>query len=681
MTERKVREGALTLHAAWDREADVVVIGSGATGMPAAIVAREAGSSVILIEAEADIGGHAIISGGNVPLGGGTSVQKRYGIEDTPDLLFRDLTDWSVVGPNGFPDYRYNDREIIRAFADNSAPCFEWLLAHGVVFVDKGPDALGGNSVGNSLPREMHCAVGPWPMVQTGAPADPAVQQTRSSGNGLMRPLEIAARKAGVEILVEHRMTAIHRAHPHSGPVLGIAVYHKGAWLDIRARKAVIVATGGSTGNVNFRRMFDPRLTEEYCGLAGMPYSDQDASGELAAMAIGASLWGFYNQTGEFGGNLTKPLLIGCQYNYRHLQWLPGSPVFDRARASGLFVRDFQDLIHVNMLGRRFYDETGGQFIPNNYNSIEGYRQGDWRNVERVKYAPNNWLNAALAGIDDGHNGGGPIWAIFDEEAVEREGWRPTPPHVDIAAGFFFSAGRIADLAEKIQMKHQRVPMPPENLEATVARYNSFVDAGVDADFAKPSPKYKIARPPFYAADRVTSACGAVPLDAPSAIDQAALEACAGDVLEHLAMAKSPVLMVGVEIRRYGIEGKVRELARRLDVPVVTSFMGHGLLAEGSPAPLGTYMGLAGDDDITRLVEDSDGLVLLGVILSDTNFGVSRRAIDLRRLGPPEPESGSRRSRQQVAGPSDYAGSAPPSEQHRSAAWVGNSAHGTGSYA
>jgi len=36
----------------WDREADIVVIGSGATGLPAAIVAREAGSSVILVEAE-----------------------------------------------------------------------------------------------------------------------------------------------------------------------------------------------------------------------------------------------------------------------------------------------------------------------------------------------------------------------------------------------------------------------------------------------------------------------------------------------------------------------------------------------------------------------------------------------------------------------------------------------------
>jgi succinate dehydrogenase/fumarate reductase flavoprotein subunit len=212
----------------WDRVADVVVIGSGATGLPAALVAQEAGCSVILVEAEKDIGGHAIISGGNIPLGGGTSVQKKYAIADSPDLLFRDLTDWSVVGPNGFPDYRYNDREIVRAFADNSAPTFEWLVAHGVVFVDKAPDAIGGTSVGNSLPREMHSAVMHWPMIQTGAPADPAIQRTRSSGNGLMRALEVAARKAGVEILLEHRMTRIYRQTPNAGPVLGIAADHTG---------------------------------------------------------------------------------------------------------------------------------------------------------------------------------------------------------------------------------------------------------------------------------------------------------------------------------------------------------------------------------------------------------------------------------------------------------------------
>src|SRR5208282_3188943 len=98
----------------WHREADVVVIGSGATGLPAAIVAREGGSSVIVVEAQSHTGGHAICSGGNVPLGGGTSFQKKWGVQDSPDLVFQDLTDWSVVEANGAPDYRFNDREVIR---------------------------------------------------------------------------------------------------------------------------------------------------------------------------------------------------------------------------------------------------------------------------------------------------------------------------------------------------------------------------------------------------------------------------------------------------------------------------------------------------------------------------------------------------------------------------------------
>jgi succinate dehydrogenase/fumarate reductase flavoprotein subunit len=483
----------------WDREADVVVIGAGAMGLPAAIMAQEAGSNVIVVEASFDIGGHAITSGGNIPLGGGTSAQKKAGINDSPDLLFQDLTDWSIVQPNGFPDYRYNDREIVRAFADNSAPTFEWLVAHGVVFVDKPPDTFGGTSVGNSVPREMHAAAMGWPMVQTGKPADPAVQAITSSGNGLMRSLEVAAKKAGVQIFLEHKMTGIYRETLDSGRVLGIAVENKGKKLNIRSRKAVIIATGGSTGNVNFRQMFDPRLTEEYCGLSGMPWSDQDASGELAAMAIGASLWGLYNQTGEFGLNLTKAGKVGCQYNYRYLHWMPGSPVFHLVRASGLRVANWQDVILVNMLGKRFYDETAEQFTANNAKQIDPYYPGSYLNAADIKYKPNNFINAALAGIGDGHNGGGPIWAIFDADSVTRERWNPKPPNVDFDAGFFFTANSISELASKIVMKYQRVPMPPRILEETIARYNSFVDAGKDADFGKPTPKYKIAKPPFYA--------------------------------------------------------------------------------------------------------------------------------------------------------------------------------------
>src|SRR5689334_3264813 len=220
----------------WDREADVVIIGAGATGMPAAIVAKQAGSSVIVVDANSDIGGHAICSGANIPLGGGTSFQKKAGINDSPDLVFKDLTDWSVVQSNGAPDYRYNDKEIIRAFADNCTATFEFLVENGVKFVKDVPDGRAGSAHGNSVARQMHVAVLDWPQVQTGKPVDPINRATASNGNGLMRPLEASARKLGVEFLLEHRMTEIYREQPRAGRVVGIGVTTNGRHINIRAR-------------------------------------------------------------------------------------------------------------------------------------------------------------------------------------------------------------------------------------------------------------------------------------------------------------------------------------------------------------------------------------------------------------------------------------------------------------
>lgn len=113
--------------------------------------------------------------------------------------------------------------------------------------------------------------------------------------------------------------------------------------------------------------------------------------------------------------------------------------------------------------------------------------------------------------------------------------------------------------------------------------------------------------------------------------DPEALAECADEILSRLAQANSPVVLVDVEIRRYGLEARVTDLARKLGLPVVTTFMGRGLL-EGAPdVLLGTYLGAAGEPAITKLVEEADTLLLLGVILSDTNFALSQRRLDPRR--------------------------------------------------
>jgi succinate dehydrogenase/fumarate reductase flavoprotein subunit len=503
----------------WDLEADVVIVGAGATGLPAAIKAVDGGASVIVVEANYDVGGHAILSGGNVPLGGGTSAQRKYGIVDSPDLVFADLTDWSIVQPNGWPDYRYNDRAVMRAFADHCAATYEFLVANGVQFKDVPPDNVGAHSTGNSAPRENHAF---WTDgAGLGSPSGRA-------GAGLIRALEASARGKGVRFLLHYQMTSLMRAPSAEGspaPVLGLTATYRprllpGATtplrsyradgniesteprLSIRANKAVILATGGSTSNVNFRRMFDPRLTEVY-QVAGEPYSFQDASGELAAMAIGASLWGLGNQILENGDGIRTQRPIGSQYNY--FTWDVSCPIFPLVRATGLEVADWQNVILVNQLGQRFYDETQGDYPNGNaYNEFTPYMPNDYRNNASIHYDPTryNFFNAAVAmnaGSEPPDYAAGPVWAIFDAAAAAREQWTMTPPYVD-PAGYCFQAETLSDLAAAIVNPHQTKPMDGAILQATVARYNAFVEAGSDADFGKPTPQYKIQTPPFYAA-------------------------------------------------------------------------------------------------------------------------------------------------------------------------------------
>jgi indolepyruvate decarboxylase len=121
-----------------------------------------------------------------------------------------------------------------------------------------------------------------------------------------------------------------------------------------------------------------------------------------------------------------------------------------------------------------------------------------------------------------------------------------------------------------------------------------------------------------------------VPLPPRQAV-AAALAECVEEILARIARAAAPVIVVDVEIRRYGVEDKIASLARKLCLPLVTTFMGRGLLENADDVVAGTYLGAAGDPAITRLVEDADLVLMLGVILSDTNFALSNRAPDPRR--------------------------------------------------
>ena len=220
--------------------------------------------------------------------------------------------------------------------------------------------------------------------------------------------------------------------------------------------------------------MFDVRLTGEYQA-ENSGWSKRTADGEIASMKVGAALGATACQTTEDDNMLNKGRM-GAKSNGAATVIYPTSPHMFRARAVGLAVRDYQNLILVKENGLRFHNEMAGQ------------RDYDY-------------LAAALAWTGDPKkmNGGGPIWAIFDADAVAREKWDVKPPHVD-PNGYFFSADTVEELAKKIVNEYQWRAMPPAALKATVERYNSFVDSGVDADFKKPRPMYKIAKPPFYAA-------------------------------------------------------------------------------------------------------------------------------------------------------------------------------------
>ncbi len=219
----------------WDETYDVVIIGTGFAGLSAAVEARHAGANVMVLDKMRTHGGNSIINGGEIAAPG-NKWQKEAGIEDSPDLLYKDMMKAGSY---------LNHPELVRTVADNALKDFEWCQEfvgarfHQLVF-------HGGHSVKRS------------------------VQTINASGSELVNALFTKAKAMGVKFSFTTKMERLV-LNPE-GRVVGLEVRKgykfpddkSGSPLFVKASKAVILAAGGFSQNKQMRQIHDPRVTDKY---------------------------------------------------------------------------------------------------------------------------------------------------------------------------------------------------------------------------------------------------------------------------------------------------------------------------------------------------------------------------------------------------------------------------------
>jgi hypothetical protein len=462
----------------WDYEADIVVLGAGCTGLPAAIRARDLGASVMVIDQNFDAGGRMLHSGAWVSLGGGDPVQMRdaggetdeegfievdplvppEALDDSIDLLFRDVTDWSVLDEQGYGYYRFNDPDQHRGWAENCPATRQFLIDNYCRFARINGTHFGGG-VSRARASSVFLTLGDVTDIEAGTisaedagVADPersspmcprqlSVSADRVSinavhgGGAMARCLEFAARQKGVEFMFNRHMDEL--IQDRSGRVVGVRASYtpredpetgerlESFWsngnidetaemVTIKANRAVIVGTGGHAGNPQFRSQFHPRMNEPYYptsgwALLGGAGRAADGSGIMAGMKVGASLDGLHQNFGRRTYHIQTRL--GTRDAYTDMY--PGHPTFPFRGSAGFNVGQagFEHLIAVNQVGRRFFNELGlpdepieprypgGQEhgVPNRWDE---HKVADWRNCSidwvREMYHFTHGVEAAL---------------------------------------------------------------------------------------------------------------------------------------------------------------------------------------------------------------------------------------------------------------------------------------------
>ena len=101
-----------------------------------------------------------------------------------------------------------------------------------------------------------------------------------------------------------------------------------------------------------------------------------------------------------------------------------------------------------------------------------------------------------------------------------------------------------------------------------------------------------------------------------------ALAEAADEAAELLSRSEKPVVIAGVEIHRFGLQDKLLKFVEASEIPFTTTILGKSVIRETHPLYIGLYEGAMGREEVTRFVEDSDCLVLLGTFMTDLNLGI-----------------------------------------------------------
>jgi indolepyruvate decarboxylase len=115
-----------------------------------------------------------------------------------------------------------------------------------------------------------------------------------------------------------------------------------------------------------------------------------------------------------------------------------------------------------------------------------------------------------------------------------------------------------------------------------------------------------------------------IPPSDPRALNEAVEEAA-----RRIERARQPVLLLGVEIHRFGLQDLSLKLAEQAGLPIAATMLGKGVVEETHPLYMGLYEGAIGREEITRYVEASDCVVMLGTFMTDINLGIYTAELDI----------------------------------------------------